>query len=138
MTESRNLTIVLKKAKEFKFENRSLPQPKANEVLLRIENVGICGSDVHYWWEGKCGRFVVDSPIVLGHESSGTVVKCGPGVRNLKAGDRVAIEPGVPCRRCIFCKEGNYNVCPEIKFCATPPVDGTLTQYFCHPEDFCF
>ncbi|RXG52895.1 putative D-xylulose reductase A [Armadillidium vulgare] len=106
--------------------------------LLRIENVGICGSDVHYWWEGKCGRFVVDSPIVLGHESSGTVVKCGPGVRNLKAGDRVAIEPGVPCRRCIFCKEGNYNVCPEVKFCATPPVDGTLTQYFCPSRRFLF
>ncbi|UYV69014.1 SORD [Cordylochernes scorpioides] len=103
-----------------------------------MHSVGICGSDVHYLRDGKLANFVVEGPMVLGHESSGTVVEVGPGVSHLKLGDRVAIEPGVPCRSCRLCKLGKYNLCPDVEFCATPPVDGTLTRYYRHAADFCF
>lgn len=133
-----NLSAVLYAAQDLRLEERPIPQPGPGEVLLRVASVGICGSDVHYWWRGRTARFVVESPLILGHESSATVVSCGQGVTSLKPGDRVAIEPGVPCRSCCFCKGGRYNVCPDVKFCATPPVDGTLTNYYVHPADFCF
>ncbi|XP_076056952.1 sorbitol dehydrogenase-like isoform X2 [Oratosquilla oratoria] len=100
--------------------------------------VGICGSDVHYLTKGAIGDFVVKAPMVLGHEAAGTVVKCGQNVKNLKPGDRVAIEPGVPCRMCEFCKGGQYNLCPDIFFCSTPPDDGNLCQFYKHAADFCF
>lgn len=76
--------------------------------------------------------------MVLGHESSGTVVSVGPSVRSLKPGDNVAMEPGIPCRRCVRCKDGKYNLCPEMAFAATPPYDGTLAKYYVLPEDFCY
>ncbi|XP_047478815.1 sorbitol dehydrogenase-like [Penaeus chinensis] len=136
--ERRNVAAVLYKAQDMRLEERPIPEPKAGEVLLRVGSVGICGSDVHYWWKGRTGRFVVESPLVLGHETSAAVVTCGPRVKHLQPGDRVAIEPGVPCRRCEHCKGGRYNVCPGVEFCATPPVDGTLTDYYVHPADFCF
>lgn len=75
--------------------------------------------------------------MVLGHESAGTVVEVGPACKSLKAGDRVALEPGVPCRLCQFCKDGNYNLCTDMRFAATPPYDGTLAKYYVLPEDFC-
>jgi len=76
--------------------------------------------------------------MILGHETSATVVAIGDGVTNLKPGDRVAVEPGVPCRHCKYCKEGFYNLCADIIFAATPPVDGSLTRFFKHFADFCF
>ncbi|KAI8478481.1 hypothetical protein Bbelb_435110 [Branchiostoma belcheri] len=103
-----------------------------------MHSVGICGSDVHYWVHGAIGDFVVRAPMILGHEASGTVSEVGEGVTHLKVGDRVAIEPGVPCRYCDYCKGGRYNLCLEMKFCATPPVDGSLARYYVHPADFCF
>ncbi len=75
---------------------------------------------------------------MLGHESAGVIVRCGPDVKNVQLGDRVAIEPGVPCRSCEFCRGGKYNLCDEMRFAATPPVDGTLATYYTVPEDFCF
>jgi L-iditol 2-dehydrogenase len=93
---------------------------------------------VHYWKHGEIGPFVVREPLVLGHESAGVVVRCGAEVKNLKIGDRVAIEPGVPCRTCVFCRGGKYNLCDEMRFAATPPIDGTLATYYTVPEDFCF
>jgi L-iditol 2-dehydrogenase len=80
----------------------------------------------------------VRKPLVLGHESSGIIVRCGSDVKNLNIGDRVAIEPGVPCRNCGFCRGGKYNLCDEMRFAATPPIDGTLATYYTVPEDFCF
>ncbi|XP_078698241.1 sorbitol dehydrogenase-like [Branchiostoma floridae x Branchiostoma belcheri] len=103
-----------------------------------MRSVGICGSDVKYWTHGKCGRFVLDEPMVMGHESSGTVVAVGRGVTHLAKGDRVAIEPGVPCRTCRICKEGRYNLCADMKFCATPPVHGSLCRLYNHAADFCY
>ncbi|XP_022104677.1 sorbitol dehydrogenase-like isoform X2 [Acanthaster planci] len=100
--------------------------------------VGICGSDVHYLVNGRIGDFIVKAPMILGHESSGIVSAVGEGVTDLKVGDRVAIEPGVPCRMCSFCKGGRYNLCPDVIFCATPPVDGSLRRYYCHAADFCY
>lgn len=93
---------------------------------------------VHYWQHGSIGPFVVRNPLVLGHESAGIVVRCGADVKSLKLGQRVAIEPGVPCRSCHFCRHGYYNLCDDMQFAATPPVDGTLATYYAVPEDFCF
>ncbi|GFY59373.1 sorbitol dehydrogenase [Trichonephila inaurata madagascariensis] len=133
-----NLSAVLKKKGELCLENRPIPEPLPHEVLIAIHTVGICGSDVHYWKNGAIGDFIVRDPMVLGHESSGTIVKVGTQVKHLNPGDRVCIEPGVPCRKCEFCKGGRYNLCPDVKFSATPPIDGSLCRYFCHDADFCF
>ncbi|XP_069942709.1 sorbitol dehydrogenase-like isoform X2 [Cherax quadricarinatus] len=119
-------------------EDRPVPEPGPNEVLLRISQVGICGSDVSYMIKGAIGHFIMKEPMVLGHEAAGVVSKCGKNVTNLKPGDRVAIEPGVPCRVCDFCKEGRYNLCADIAFCSTPPYHGNLCQYYKHAADFCF
>jgi len=108
------------------------------EVLVAINYTGICGSDVHYWVHGAIGHFVVKDPMVLGHESAGTVVQVGNDVKTLKVGDRVALEPGYPCRHCENCLSGHYNLCPEMAFAATPPYDGTLTGYWAAPADFCY
>lgn len=103
-----------------------------------MDCVGICGSDVHYWQKGQCGHFVLEEPMIMGHEASGVVAKIGSKVKNLTVGDRVAIEPGVPCRYCEFCKTGRYHLCPDMIFCATPPVHGNLVRYYKHAADFCF
>lgn len=133
-----NLTSVLYGVRDLRLEQRPIPEPGNNEVLLKIQRVGICGSDVHYLVHGSIGNYIVKDPMVIGHEASGVVVKLGKGVTNLNVGDRVAIEPGVSCRMCQFCKIGKYNLCPKMKFCATPPVDGNLTRYYVHAADFCY
>jgi len=98
----------------------------------------VCGSDLHYYTHGRIGNFIVKSPIVLGHEVSGVVEAVGENVTRHKVGDRVALEPGVPCRRCDYCKRGEYNLCPEMVFMATPPIDGALSEYVLWPEDFAY
>jgi len=133
-----NLSLVLKKKDELVLEQRPIPTPGPNQVLIQMHSVGICGSDVHYWKEGACGTFIIDGPLVMGHESSGTVAKVGPNVTHLKPGDRVAIEPGVPCRQCDLCRNGSYNLCPKVFFCATPPDDGVLSRFYVHAADFCY
>lgn len=109
-----------------------------HEVLVSVTWTGICGSDVHYWQHGGIGSFIVKEPMVLGHESAGVVAQAGEGVTSLKVGDRVAIEPGYPCRRCEHCLRGKYNLCVRMVFAATPPVHGTLTGFYAAPEDFCY
>lgn len=91
-------------------------------------------SDVHYWKHGSIGEYIVKSPMILGHESSGEVVECAKDCVQRKAGDRVAIEPGTPCRHCAYCREGMYNLCKEMSFAATPPINGTLQKYYVVPE----
>lgn len=92
---------------------------------------------MHYWKHGAIGDFVVKSPMILGHESSGEVVECAADCKERKVGDRVALEPGVPCRHCSYCREGMYNLCKEMAFAATPPYDGTLQKYYLVPEGEC-
>ena len=120
------------------FVEREIPQPKENEVLVKLEYVGICGSDLHYYETGAIGDYVVEPPFVLGHEPGGVVVEVGENVTHLKVGDRVALEPGKTCGHCEFCKEGKYNLCPDVVFFATPPVDGVFQEYVAHEADLCF
>lgn len=120
------------------FVEREIPQPKENEVLVKLEYVGICGSDLHYYETGAIGNYVVEPPFVLGHEPGGVVVEVGENVTHLKVGDRVALEPGKTCGHCEFCKEGKYNLCPDVVFFATPPVDGVFQEYVAHEADLCF
>lgn len=120
------------------FEQRPIPVPKDNEVLVKVEYVGICGSDLHYYEQGRIGDYIVKPPFVLGHESGGTVIEVGKNVTHLKAGDRVALEPGKTCGKCEFCRTGRYNLCPDVVFFATPPVDGVFQEYVAHEADLCF
>ncbi len=115
-----------------------MPSPKAGEVLVKLEYVGICGSDVHYFHDGRCGDFVVEGDFMLGHEASGTVVALGEGVATHKVGDRVALEPGITCGQCEFCKSGRYNLCPDVVFLATPPVQGCYENYIAFPANMAF
>lgn len=138
MSVLKNIALVLHEKNILKIEEISFPKPKSNEVLIRIKSVGICGSDIHYWTQGKIGNFIVKKPIILGHESSGIIEEVGEEVTNLKKGDRVTIEPGIPCRICEYCKTGKYNLCPDISFFATPPVNGSLCNFITHPSDYCY
>lgn len=121
---------------EVRIEERPVPVIGADDVLVRVGAVGLCGSDIHYFTHGRIGRYVVDRPIVLGHECAGTVTEVGERVDSLRAGDRVAVEPGIPCRSCSYCKRGRYNLCRRVVFMATPPVDGALCEYIRSPADF--
>lgn len=123
---------------KIELQERDIPVPKAEEVLVKIEYVGVCGSDLHYYEAGGIGENIVKPPFVLGHEAGGTVVEVGEGVRNLKVGDRVALEPGKTCGKCEFCKTGRYNLCPDVIFFATPPVDGVFQEYVAHEAGLCF
>ena len=123
---------------EMGFMEKEIPQPKDNEVLVKLEYVGICGSDMHYYETGRIGDYVVEPPFVLGHEPGGVVVEVGKKVKHLKPGDRVALEPGKTCGCCEHCKTGNYNLCNDVVFFATPPVDGVFQEYVAHEADLCF
>lgn len=134
-----NLTLVLHEKLHMELEQRPLPgKPKDGEVTLATHTVGICGSDVKYWLQGKIGNFILTKPMILGHETSAIVIEVGEQVKTLRPGDKVAVEVGLPCSTCLLCREGRYNLCKQMVFAATPPYDGTLTRYFNHPADFCF
>jgi D-xylulose reductase len=134
-----NLSFVLNKPLSLSFEERPKPTIQSpHDVLIAINYTGICGSDVHYWQHGGIGSFIVKEPMVLGHESAGTIVEIGSAVKSLQVGDRVALEPGTPCRRCTNCLAGHYNLCPDMRFAATPPYDGTLAGFYTAAEDFCY
>jgi L-iditol 2-dehydrogenase len=129
---------VLRGVKDVVVEERPVPEPRAGEVLVRIGSVGVCGSDSHYYDHGRIGPFVVEQPLVLGHEAGGTIVAVGPGVPDSRVGERVSLEPGVPCRHCEQCRRGSYNLCPDVQFFATPPVDGAFAEYVAVPSDFAY
>jgi len=123
---------------ELRIEERPVPAPGPRDVLVRVRSVGVCGSDVHYYEHGRIGDFVVTAPLVLGHEVSGEIVATGTEVSADRIGERVALEPGVSCRRCEQCRAGRYNLCPDMRFFATPPVDGALSEYVVLPGDFAY
>ncbi|MCI9663821.1 MAG: NAD(P)-dependent alcohol dehydrogenase [Lachnospiraceae bacterium] len=131
-------TAVMTDIRKVRIEEREKPVPKEGEVLVKVEYVGICGSDLHYYESGRIGNFIVEPPFVLGHEAGGTVVEVGSGVSHLKVGDRVALEPGKTCGHCEHCKEGKYNLCEDVIFFATPPVDGVFQEYVAHEAGLCF
>src|SRR4051812_9380233 len=130
---------VLKRQGDMAMETLPVPQLDSDQVLVRVAAVGVCGSDVHYYEHGRIGDFVVEAPLVLGHEPSGEVVALGEGVTRVGRGTRVSIEPGRPDFTCPQCLAGRYNLCPRMEFFATPPVDGALAEYvvvheaFAHP-----
>lgn len=118
-----------------------VPKPgieQPDQVLIQIKAVGVCGSDVHFWEWGKIGDFVVNFPLIMGHEAAGVVVEVGSEVTDLKPGDRVALEPGLPCRRCKLCRMGMYNLCQNMRFLSAPPYDGCFCEYVVWPQDYCF
>ncbi|MEN6548054.1 MAG: NAD(P)-dependent alcohol dehydrogenase [Armatimonadia bacterium] len=116
-----------------------VPRPELTDpchAMVRVRSVGICGSDLHFYTEGRIGDFIVKEPLILGHEAAGEVIAVGEAVTSLQVGDRVAIEPGYPDRTCRLCKEGRYNLCESVTFLATPPVDGAFCEYLSWPADF--
>ena len=131
-----NRAAVLYAPHDVRIEERPVPLPGPEDVLVEVRAVGVCGSDVHYYEHGRIGRFRVEAPLVLGHETSGVVVALGRNVQSLTLGQRVALEPGVPCGRCRQCRTGRYNLCPLMRFFGTPPVDGAFTQYVAIHADF--
>lgn len=135
-SRTENRAAVLHGVHDLRVETRPVPAPGSHEVLVRVAAVGVCGSDVHYYEHGRIGDHVVREPMVLGHEASGTVVATGSAAGRHRVGARVAMEPGVPCGRCPECRHGRYNLCPDVRFFATPPVDGAFADYVVIHEDF--
>ncbi|UVY83897.1 NAD(P)-dependent alcohol dehydrogenase [Brachybacterium sp. NBEC-018] len=129
---------VLLRQGEVEMQERPVPTPPPGEVLVRVRAVGVCGSDVHYYKEGRIGDFVVEQPLILGHEVSGVIAGVGEGVDPSRIGERVAVEPQRPCRTCRQCTTGHLNLCPDMKFYATPPIDGTFCDYVTAPAEFAF
>jgi D-xylulose reductase len=116
-----------------------IPEPLGpDDVRIKIHTVGVCGSDVHYYQHGRIGRYVVEEPMVLGHEASGTVLEVGTNVTGLKPGDRVCMEPGIPDPNSRALREGRYNLDPAVRFWATPPIHGIMRETVVHPAAFTF
>lgn len=130
-------TCALADVGEFSLQNRTRPSIDVDEVLIRVNSVGICGSDIHYYQHGRNGDNVVSFPHVLGHEVAGTVVEVGRNV-TFSTGNRVAIEPGKPCKDCHYCTEGDYHLCAGMEYLSSPPVDGALTQYIAWPAEYVY
>ena len=114
---------------DLRYERVDVPNPGIGEQLVKIRTNGICGSDIHFFEAGRLGPFVVELPYIPGHEAVGTIAETG---------ERVVIEPGVPCRRCDYCRSGLYNLCRDVIFLSAPPVNGTFGEYIAHPTDFLF
>jgi L-iditol 2-dehydrogenase len=127
---------VLRGTKDLVVEERPEPVPGPHEVLVRVSSVGVCGSDVHYYEHGRIGSYVVDEPLVLGHEAAGEVVALGESVTRLRVGQRVSVEPGVPDFSCRQCLAGRYNLCEGMQFYATPPIDGAFAELVTAHEQF--
>jgi len=124
--------------RDLRLEELPRPAPGPGEVLLKVAAVGVCGSDVHYYLEGRIGNQVVKAPIILGHEFSAWVAGLGEGVEGLTTGQLVAVEPAIPCGRCESCQHGHPNLCPGVRFCGTPPVNGVFAEYTVMPAKNCF
>ena len=131
--------LVLEEIKKLSIRDIDIKEKLSpNDVRIEPQCVGICGSDVHYYKYGKIGDFIVKEPMVLGHEASGIITEIGSNVKNLKVGDRVCMEPGVPNFQSKETLNGMYNLDPEVKFWATPPIHGCLRESFIHPAILTF
>jgi L-iditol 2-dehydrogenase len=127
---------VLHGAGDLRVEHVPVPAVGPDDVLVRVRACGICASDVHYYVHGRIGRYVVEEPMIVGHELAGDVVAAGQNVPPSRLGTRVAVEPGVTCGRCRMCKAGRYNLCPDVVFYATPPVQGAMSEFALIRADF--
>lgn len=121
--------LVLHGVRDLRVDDVPEPEAGPGEVKIRVEAVGVCGSDVHYYTHGRIGDQVVREPQIIGHEGAGEIVAIGDGVEGLTVGQRVAIEPARPCGQCEWCRTGKPNVCPNVKFCSTPPIDGLMCEF---------
>ncbi|RRJ31486.1 NAD(P)-dependent alcohol dehydrogenase [Halocatena pleomorpha] len=132
-------TCVLSDVGELSLVERNRPSVGVDEVLVRIDHVGICGSDVHYYQHGENSGNVVEFPHVLGHEAAGTVVETGRAVSTVSKSERVAVEPGIPCGDCSHCTIGNtYHLCERMQYMSSPPVDGALREYVAWPAEYVY
>ncbi len=131
-----NRCAFLDKEHNFTIISNEIPKPKNDEVLIKIYANGICGSDIHFYADGRLGNFVVDSPYIPGHEAAGRVVGIGECVKGFTEGAKVVIEPGIPCGRCKMCMSGRYNLCIAVIFLSAPPINGTFCDYICVRADF--
>jgi len=137
--EGKMKVCVMTGAKQLEWVEYDIPQPKAGELQVKLEYVGVCGSDLHFYDEGRLANWVPDGPLVLGHEPGGIVSAIGEGVEGFEIGDKVALEPGVPCGECEVCRTGHYNLCPSVKFMAIPKEkDGVFSEYCTHAASMCF
>ncbi|XP_034661093.1 sorbitol dehydrogenase-like [Drosophila subobscura] len=133
-----NLSAVLHGIGDLRLEQRPIPEIATDEVLLAIDSVVVCESDLLYFTDGYIGNFNLTKPMIIGNGAAGVVAKVGKSVNHLAVGDRVAIQPSVPCRNCDHCKQDRQFHCENMVFCATPPYDGNLTRFYKHAADFCF
>ena len=129
---------ILEKAKKIIVKDIPKPRYSDDTVLVKIKEVGLCGSDIHFYNDGRIGDFIIEKPLILGHESSGIIEEVGKNVKNINIGDRVTIEPGVPCYKCYYCKTGRYNLCKDIQFMAVPHCDGAFREYIEYDPNFLF
>ena len=134
----RNQAAVLYAPHDVRLEERPMPQVGPNDVLVEVKAVGVCGSDVHYYEHGRIGSYVVRQPLILGHETAGVIVAVGADVHSSRVGERVALEPGIPDGTCEQCRAGRYNLCPNVRFFGTPPIDGSFTNYVTIPTQFAY
>ena len=123
---------------DLRLEDVPRPEPSAGQVLLQVICVGVCGSDAHYYREGRIGNQVIDEPLILGHEFSARVVGLGEGATGIGLGQLVAVEPAVSCGDCEWCNQGHPNLCPKVRFCGCPPYDGVLAEYVALPAENCY
>jgi L-idonate 5-dehydrogenase len=135
------IACVIHGAKELTIENRPEPQAPEGEVLIQFGAGGICGSDLHYYQEGRAGDFAVREPMVLGHEVAGEVVAVGPNVTKIQPGQRVAVNPTRACRLCYYCLSGRSNLCRNVRFFGSaarfPHVQGAFAEFFTVSEQQC-
>jgi L-iditol 2-dehydrogenase len=124
--------------KELYLDDIPVPVPESDEVLIKLKYTGICGSDLHYYREGRVGDNIIRVPHILGHESSGEIVEIGKNINNFNIGDNVTFEPGIPCLECDFCRSGKYNLCYKMQFLGAPPYYGTFREFITHKALFTY
>jgi L-iditol 2-dehydrogenase len=124
--------------RDLRFVDVEKPKPTPYQALIRVESVGICGSDLHYYLEGRIGSTVITEPLILGHEFAGLVAEVGAKADRILIGKRVAVEPSIPCQKCESCRSGHYSVCRDLFFPGVPPYDGVLCEYVAMHAEFCF
>lgn len=132
-----NNAVYVTENRKMVYGSADMPKVGAHDVLIKMKFCGVCGSDVHFYEHGE-PEFPDVYPFILGHEGAGEVIEVGAAVTHLKVGDRVAIEPGIPCRTCEWCTSGRYNLCPNVVFPSAPREPGILRNYVSHPASLCF